>query len=404
MDLATAPQTAFDSPASGDGVDWPDESTGQSAAPAPISLSDGVHTLTAAEAQMPAFRQAWAILAQRAAEPNSFFEDWFLLPSITAFGRASGLSVMALYQGGALVGLMPVTASTDYYGHRLPHIAAWLHENAFCGAPLIARGHEDYFWRSVLGALDRHNRTALFAHLPALPVDGPAFRSLQNVCAEDGRRAVIVDTRTRAMLMSRKSSAAYCADALSKKHRKELARQMRRLAEHGAVEVTRACNAEGLGAWAQSFLKLEASGWKSEAGTALATSEAAARFFVSVIEGAGAEGRLERLTLSLAGRPIAMLATFLSAPGAYSFKTAYDESLARYSPGLQLQLEYLATLDRGDARWTDSCAAEGHPMISRLWQQRRSLVSCNVALGGGLRRALARPLMAYETRKKAVRR
>lgn len=63
-----------------------------------------------------------------------------------------------------------------------------------------------------------------------------------------------------------------------------------------------------------------------------------------------------------------------------------------------LQLENLALLDRPDIDWTDSCAAEGHPMIERLWRDRRRMVSRNIAIGGMARRALFRVLMAYENR------
>jgi CelD/BcsL family acetyltransferase involved in cellulose biosynthesis len=378
-------------------------------APNPLSFThgtalpeDGIRVLGPGEASGAAMREAWRDLAARATEPNSFFEPWFLLPSIEAFGPDTGLIVLTYWRRSALVGLLPLVTARDYYGYTLPHKATWLHENAFCGAPLIAKGHEAGFWRAVLARLDQAPGAALFAHFPALPADGPCCRALTQVCKDDGRANVAVQSSSRALLASDLNAADYCAAALSRKHRKELARQMRRLGELGNVTIERRADATALGAWAQDYLALEAAGWKGEAGTALAERKAGARFFAQVIEGAGRAGRLERLTLRLDHRPIAMLATFLAPPGAFSFKTAYDERLARYSPGLQLQLEYLDTLERGEARWTDSCAAEGHPMIARLWTGRRTLVSCNVAIGGRLRRGLARPLMAYETRKRSA--
>ncbi|MFN7159793.1 MAG: GNAT family N-acetyltransferase, partial [Erythrobacter cryptus] len=119
------------------------------------------------------------------------------------------------------------------------------------------------------------------------------------------------------------------------------------------------------------------------------------------LAGAAAAGRLERLALRLDGRAIAMLANFITPPGAYSFKTAFDEDYARFSPGMLLQLENLALLERPDVAWADSCAAEGHPMIERLWRDRRHMVSRNIAIGGPTRRALFRLLMAWETRPRS---
>lgn len=95
-----------------------------------------------------------------------------------------------------------------------------------------------------------------------------------------------------------------------------------------------------------------------------------------------------------------MLSNFITPPGAYSFKTAFDEGYARFSPGMLLQLENLALLERPGVAWADSCPVEGHPMIERLWRDRRRLVSRNIAIGRPMRRAAFRLLMAYETRSR----
>ena len=98
--------------------------------------------------------------------------------------------------------------------------------------------------------------------------------------------------------------------------------------------------------------------------------------------------------------PIAMLATFLTPPGAYSYKTAFDERYARFSPGVLLQRENLAILERGDIAWSDSCAAADHPMIDHIWRERRPIGRLSIAIGGGLRRALFSRLAAAELGRK----
>ena len=98
-------------------------------------------------------------------------------------------------------------------------------------------------------------------------------------------------------------------------------------------------------------------------------------------------GRLDFLRLDLDGRAIAMLVNFLAPPGSFSFKIAFDEDFARFSPGVLIQLENLQILARGDIDWMDSCAAEHHPMIDSLWGERRSVVRVTVRLAG-LRRGL----------------
>src|SRR5690606_27816046 len=156
--------------------------------------------------------------------------------------------------------------------------------------------------------------------------------------------------------------------------------------------------AEDLEVWTEEFLALERAGWKGEAGSALACDARTARLFREALAGAAQRGRVERLAIRLDGRPLAMLATFLSPPDAFAFKTAFDETYARFSPGVLLQRENLAILSHTDIAWTDSCAAQDHPMIDHFWRERRTVARRNIAIGGKARRLLFRALAARETR------
>jgi hypothetical protein len=125
--------------------------------------------------------------------------------------------------------------------------------------------------------------------------------------------------------------------------------------------------------------------------------------FRQALRGAAAKDQLELLDLRLDGVPLAMLVNFICAPGSFSFKTAFDERYARFSPGVLLQIENLALLERGDVEWCDSCAAEGHPMIDSLWTGRRRIGRYSVAIGGGARRGAFGLLLRAELAKKRVR-
>jgi CelD/BcsL family acetyltransferase involved in cellulose biosynthesis len=344
------------------------------------------------------FRAAWQDLAKDACEPNPFFEPWFAVPSWQQFAPEGRCLLAAHFDGDRLTGVLPLARSGHYYGHRLPHLSVWLHANAFCGAPLVARGFERAFWLRLFTALDSAPGTALFVHLAGLPATGPLSDALDAVLAETGRPASTVESNNRAMLASGLDAESYLARSMSAKKRKELRRQHKRLSELGDLALDRASGTERVDRWIDEFLALEAAGWKGEAGSALAATEPTRAFFAAALTGAASAGRLERLTLRLDGAPVAMLANFVTPPGIYSFKTAFDERFARYSPGLLLQIENLDLLDRPEIAWADSCAAEGHSMIERIWREKRTLVSRNIAIGGPLRRAAFRALMAYETR------
>jgi len=340
---------------------------------------------------------AWDALSDRASEPNPFFESWYLLPALRAFDPRGQAQVLRFEHQGRLAGLLPIKAQPRYYGRPIPNLSAWMHANCFLGAPLVERGCEAAFWQALLAWADSHAGKSLFLHLPHIPLEGPLYAALREVLASQQRGAALVLREERAMLASRLSAEAYFEGALSGKKRKELRRQMNRLRDEGEVACHRETGDAGLDTWIESFLLLERSGWKGSTGSALACSPDTEALFRDSLHGAAARGRLERLSLTLNDRPIAMLATFLTPPGAFSFKTAFDEDYARFSPGVLLQRENLAMLERGDVAWSDSCAAADHPMIDHIWRERRAIGRVSIAIGAPLRRALFHFLARLET-------
>jgi CelD/BcsL family acetyltransferase involved in cellulose biosynthesis len=365
----------------------------------PVRPRGVLHLLDTQTVDSKAFLEDWKALARRCAEPNPFFEAWFTLPSFEQFADSDAFKIAAFWVGGRLAGIMPLEQSSNYYGHSLPHVGTWLHAHSFCGAPLVARGYEEGFWRALFDCLDAVPGPSLFLHLPALPENGALDRALVRVLDETSRASAIVERKERAMLASDLTPEDYLAQSMTKKRRKELRRQKKRLSEMGELTFERLEGTECIEPWIEQFLTLEAAGWKGEAGSALKANDTTYAFFADTMYACAHSGKLERLAFRLDGKPIAMLANFISAPGSFSFKTAFDEDYSRFSPGLLLQIENLDMLARKDIAWTDSCAVQGHSMIERVWTEKRKFVSRNVAIGGSLRRLTARALMAYETRE-----
>jgi CelD/BcsL family acetyltransferase involved in cellulose biosynthesis len=362
---------------------------------APATLPAGTRLTCVPWRDLEARIPEWDDLAHRASEPNPFFESWYLLPSLRHLPGTETVQVLCFEQDGVLAGLLPVVRTGRYYRWPVPHMASWLHANCFCGVPLVAKGAERAFWQAVLRWADDAPGAALFLHLRGMVLAGPLHAALEAV-AED-RQIEVVHREARAMLASDLAPEAYLEAALSAKKRKELRRQANRLAEEGAVAFERRTDATDIAAWCAAFLALETAGWKGKAGSALACDAATARLFCDSLEGAAERGRLERLTLTLDGRPLAMLATFLTPPGAYSYKTAFAEDFARFSPGVLLQRENLAVLDRAEIAWSDSCASADHPMIDHLWRERRTIGRLSIAIGGRVRRAAFRRFVRAET-------
>ena len=356
----------------------------------------GLRSVAWSSLDNPEVCAAWDRLSDCATEPNPFLESWYLLPSLRALDPSGSVRMLRFKQGGALAGLLPMVRSPRYYRWPVPHFSSWVHANCFLGAPLVAAGAERAFWQALLGHADSAAGTALFLHLGSMPLDGPLHDALVAVAGEQGRQIALVHREERALLSTDAAPEAYLEAALTPKKRKELRRQHNRLAELGTLTVERSTAADGLAAWCDDFLALEHSGWKGSNGSALASHRATAALFRESLAGAAARGKLERLALRLDGAPIAMLATFLTPPGAFSYKTAFDERYARFSPGVLLQRENLAVLERPEIAWTDSCAAADHPMIDKLWRERRAIGRLSIAIGGPLRRKLFAALVRAE--------
>lgn len=346
--------------------------------------------------------EAWDDLALNASEPNPFFESWYLLPSLTHLPNTQDVHILRFEHEGKLAGLLPILREKRYYRWPIPQISSWLHPNCFCGTPLIVKGLETQFWQAALRWADQSARTAMFIHLRHLVLDGPVHLALTQVASQQKRQAELVHQEARALLTSTLTPAAYLEASISSKKRKELRRQSNRLADQGVISFERRTDSQDIVQWCDTFLELECAGWKGTAGSALSCDTSTARLFCESLTGAASRGRLERLTLTLNDAPIAMLATFLAYPGAYSFKTAFAEEYARFSPGVLLQCENLQILDNPRHDWTDSCASADHPMIDHLWRERRTMGRISIAIGGGLRRSAFRHFVRAETSRNPV--
>jgi CelD/BcsL family acetyltransferase involved in cellulose biosynthesis len=362
--------------------------------------ADSFHTEVVPLSAIPdGWDAPWAVLASRASEANSFAESWFLRASAAHIAHPESARVIAVWQGPDLLGVMPLVLAPRYGRIPVAHVENWLHFHAFLGTPLVRAGRETAFWTGVLEELDGADWAPAFLHINGLVENGPIHNALAAA-----RRADIVLRSERALLESELSPTAYYETHVRKKKRKEIGRLKSRLAELGPVSCGRLSADDDIALWINDFLALEASGWKGRAGSALGADDSTRRFFTDAVSAAHASKKLEILRLSVGDKPIAMLVNFLAVPGSFSFKIAFDEDYSRFSPGVLIQLENLAILDRPDIAWMDSCAVSDHSMINSLWAERRSIVRVTVPLKGRRRRALFTASRSLEKASAIVRR
>jgi CelD/BcsL family acetyltransferase involved in cellulose biosynthesis len=342
-------------------------------------------------AEIARFESSWRELARRTADPNPFAHPAFLAPALrhVAKGRLAALAVWEGPERARLDGLAILSRP------RRPFALAevWRSDQAALPALLVGRERATATLLAVMDWLAAHHPAPPALSIPWLAADGAVARAFREAAAMRGARIVLANPRQRAALVC--GASADVEAVLDRKRRKEWARLRRRLEERGALAFGWASG----GGAVEDFLALEASGWKGGRGTALLADPGLAAFAREVLAGFAAEGQLRVARLALDGRPIAAGAALVSGDRAFFWKTGFDESLAAFSPGVQLTLAMAADL-AADPRLTlaDSCADPDHPMIDRIWTDRIALGDFVVALRPGDGLALDVALAARRVR------
>ncbi|HZR76367.1 GNAT family N-acetyltransferase [Bradyrhizobium sp.] len=327
----------------------------------------------------------WHALAERAIEPNGYYMPaWTLAVNASARGR-TGASALGAWREAApnelapsqaepneaprLVGLLPVVSLWRACKIPLPALASASPYGTLC-TPLIDRNFPEQAIRRLMDEARAAGAHALI--LRDVSLSGAVMKSFAHVLRQDALLPIVLHSHLRACLDARRSADDVLHDALSAKKLKELRRQRNRLAElHGAVRFAVARSVEEVIDAIDIFLKLEASGWKGERGTALAQNDGDSSFIRQATRGLAETGQCEIVTLHAGDAPIAAAIVLRHQDRAFYFKLGIDERFAKFSPGVQLTLDLTRHLCADAVLVTaDSTASAHHPMINPIWRGR----------------------------------
>jgi CelD/BcsL family acetyltransferase involved in cellulose biosynthesis len=324
----------------------------------------------------------WQSLIARALEPNVFYEPAFALAAEPVFGAGvhAGL-VWSRTAPGRLMGLFPARIERHRYGPPLALMVGWTHSYAPLGTPLVDRDAAEAVIAAWFAHVAADPQLPSRMLLPYCPVEGAWARALDAAIARADSRDTLFARHRRALLKP-DDRDGYLARALGRKKQKELRRQRKRLSEDGVVMSGAtgdpAAVVRGLG----DFLVLEASGWKGRAGTAARSQADVCAFMQQAVAALAGEGKAQVHRLFLDACAIAAMITLRSGATAWCWKVAYDENVARASPGVQLQLDVTqALLDDPQVSAADSCATANHPMIDHVWRERLELADLLIRIG-----------------------
>lgn len=349
-------------------------------------------------------------LCTRTIEPNVFFNPRFLAP---AMPRLEDREVkLAVIRDGdeyrnRLRLLVPFSVERPAVPLGVPVMRTWSSPFGPMGTPLVDHDDPIGVVEDFFGMLSRpHLKLPKVFVLPDMRLDGPVASVLATVAETRGLTMVTTGKADRPVLESTLDGEAYLKASLRAHHYREFRRLKRRLGDLGKLEHIVARGPDEIRYAIESFLTLEAAGWKGRERTAMAIDRYRAAFAREAVHRLAEHDMCRIHSLTLDGRTIACLVVFVEAGVAYTWKTAYDETLATYSPGTLLMIEVTNQhLDDPNVMMTDSCAVPDHPVMSRLWSERKPMGSLVIGLtpdADRLARQAASQLHLYrETRNMA---
>ena len=324
-------------------------------------------------------------LSNRTVEPNVFFNARFLAPAMPRLeDREVRFMVMRDENEirSRLRFVMPYTIERPGLPLSTPVIRAWSTPFGPQGTPLI--DHDD-----PVGVLEdlfdilarRHLKLPDVLVLPEMRANGPAAKLIRSVAVGRQLPLVAIEQKERPFLESDLDGDAYIKQAIGAHHRRDYNRLWRRLAEKGELAYRVARTPDDVRHAFEHFQTLEASGWKGKRGTAMAVDRFRAAFAREAVNNLAERDCVRVHTLELDGRVIAILIVFTVSGEAWTWKTAYDESLNAWSPGVLLMIEVVKNhLNDPNINRTDSCAVPDHPVMMRLFDKRETIETLVIGL------------------------
>ncbi len=285
----------------------------------PRGLDDGAVVLP----RLQRLERGWEALAARSPLPTQHFA--WSRACVETFARGGTFRAISIGPEDAPAALAPLVRSADW---RLETPGRQLHEPADF---IYADTHALRLLAQKLAAA----RAALY--LPRLPADSPTLSALKKAYA---RRALARSAQvTPSPYIVLDDSWKEPERHFNSGRRSDLRRARRHAERLGEVsfEVIAPSPMEIDALLAEAF-RVEAAGWKSERGTALALDPLRGRFFERYAAIAARKGSL-RLCFMRIGRIAVAMQLAVECAGAFSLlKIGYDERFARCAPGMLLML------------------------------------------------------------------
>ncbi len=251
---------------------------------------------------------------------HCWYESWW-----GAFGDGSTLAVCTVSRDDQLVGAFPLRVE----GRRLKGLV-----NGHSGMLRPLATDEEAMGALIAAALAREASEVELQLLPAtdgsLPLlEAAARETAARPLAEAGYVSPVVDTSGDFEAWSKGNDSSW---------KKRLARYRRKMQRDHGAELEIVAIPDDLEKWLEEGFRVEASGWKGEAGTAILSTPETTAFYRDIARRFHDRGELRLSRIALDGEAAAFSFCIQTGGRLYSLKAGYDEQWRKLVPGLVMQL------------------------------------------------------------------
>lgn len=326
------------------------------------------------------FAARWADLESRSVEGNAFLSPHFVIPAAEHLASASRrmpliLAVESEHDAELLaLGVFDVSSSTRLL--PLTHLQSWRCEHSLFDGLLVDRQRGQDALCLLFDWLGKQGRRWHGVAFSGRSADGELNEMLDVAATRSGSSWVEDWNSERAMIPVRDVPDDCLKELYSKSRRRSFKQAEKRLAAFGKVSFRPAGCETTTSQSVETFLELEAMGWKGDEGTAMLSSSEQSEFCRGMAGRFADHGCLVIYELCVDDVPVASSLNIRSASDLFCFKIGWNPEFASGSPGVLSELKLLQSCrdDLKSLRLADSCSSAGS-YVEDIWPWKRRLTT-----------------------------
>jgi CelD/BcsL family acetyltransferase involved in cellulose biosynthesis len=325
------------------------------------------------------FLDRWQSLEDRSLEGNAFLSPHFVLPALEHLPESAAANPIILAvespDNERLLGLGVFETCRGSRLLPLRHLRSWRSTHSFFDSLLVDRGRAMEVATTLFRWLQRQGDRWHGISFRDRSADSELSAVLDEAAAQCGISWQEDWSSERASIPTRQVPDDCLNELYSGRRRREFTRRLRRLESHGDVHFELKQCETGHQNSLETFLDLEARGWKGEMKTAMGSDPGHASFVREMAARFSTTGGVVFGELSAGGRTVASALSLLSGETLFAFKIGWDPGFARCSPGILCDLQLMQSVGTLDGvELIDSCA-EPDSWLEDVWPWRRALTT-----------------------------